>query len=477
MTGSGKTEVYLRAIAAARERGARVDRARARDRAHAAARRALPRALRRRRRRAPLGAHAARALTHVAAASRGRSRRRHRRPQRALRARARSSGSSSSTRSTTRASSRKKASATTRATWPSCARTAPAACACSGARRPRSRASCWRARAGRSSCACRIARAPQPMPRVELVDLRRIGAGTDRRQAHQHAAPSRHREHARGARAGDPLPEPARLRARASGAQSCGDVAACRVLLGRAHVPQARRGGRSAATTATTRRRSARCARSAARRSARARGGRHREARGDARARRSRRRAWRASTATSRAASSVEAILASVRAREVDILVGTQMVTKGHDLPHVTLVGVINADAALSIPDFRASERAFQLLVQVAGRAGRGDVAGTGARPDLGSRASGRRVRRAATTSTGFLERELADRTRARLPAVHALRAGPRRRGRRGRGARGVRAARRAWPGRCEATLAGDVLVRARRRRRWRASGAGGDFA
>jgi primosomal protein N' (replication factor Y) len=72
----------------------------------------------------------------------------------------------------------------------------------------------------------------------------------------------------------------------------------------------------------------------------------------------------------------IEAVLARVRAREVDILVGTQMVTKGHDLPNVTLVGVINADAALSIPDFRASERAFQLLVQVAGRAGRGDAKG-----------------------------------------------------------------------------------------------------
>ena len=72
----------------------------------------------------------------------------------------------------------------------------------------------------------------------------------------------------------------------------------------------------------------------------------------------------------------IEKIMARVRAREVDLLVGTQMVTKGHDLPHVTLVGVINADAALSIPDFRAAERGFQLLVQVAGRAGRGDAPG-----------------------------------------------------------------------------------------------------
>ncbi len=71
-----------------------------------------------------------------------------------------------------------------------------------------------------------------------------------------------------------------------------------------------------------------------------------------------------------------EAVLDRMRAGEIDILVGTQMVTKGHDLPNVTLVGVLNADAALSIPDFRASERTFQQLVQVAGRAGRGDAPG-----------------------------------------------------------------------------------------------------
>jgi primosomal protein N' (replication factor Y) len=69
-------------------------------------------------------------------------------------------------------------------------------------------------------------------------------------------------------------------------------------------------------------------------------------------------------------------VLDRMRRRELDVLVGTQMVTKGHDLPTVTLVGVLNADAALSLPDFRAAERTFQLIVQVAGRAGRGDAPG-----------------------------------------------------------------------------------------------------
>ena len=72
----------------------------------------------------------------------------------------------------------------------------------------------------------------------------------------------------------------------------------------------------------------------------------------------------------------LQQILDATAAGQLDILVGTQMVTKGHDFPGVTLVGVVNADHALHLPDFRSAERTFQLLSQVAGRAGRGGVPG-----------------------------------------------------------------------------------------------------
>lgn len=73
---------------------------------------------------------------------------------------------------------------------------------------------------------------------------------------------------------------------------------------------------------------------------------------------------------------SFEHLLQSFRAGEIDILVGTQMIAKGHDIANVTLVGIVLADIGLSMPDFRASERTFQLLTQAAGRAGRGSLPG-----------------------------------------------------------------------------------------------------
>jgi primosomal protein N' (replication factor Y) len=72
-----------------------------------------------------------------------------------------------------------------------------------------------------------------------------------------------------------------------------------------------------------------------------------------------------------------ERVLSALHAGELDMVVGTQMIAKGHDIHGVTLVGVVGADLALMFPDFRSAERTFQLLAQVAGRAGRGSTPGT----------------------------------------------------------------------------------------------------
>ena len=79
---------------------------------------------------------------------------------------------------------------------------------------------------------------------------------------------------------------------------------------------------------------------------------------------------------TVRRRGAIARVLQAVANGEIDILVGTQMIAKGHDFPSVTLVGVVSADVGLGLADFRAGERTFQLLTQVIGRAGRGTVRG-----------------------------------------------------------------------------------------------------
>lgn len=115
-----------------------------------------------------------------------------------------------------------------------------------------------------------------------------------------------------------------------------------------------------------------------------------------------------------------ERILQGFRAHEYDILVGTQMIAKGHDIPNVTLVGVVSADVGLGMPDFRAAERTFQLLTQVAGRAGRGHLPGVvivqTSNPDHYA------VRMAALQDyKQFYEKELQFRRMMRYPPFAAL--------------------------------------------------------
>jgi primosomal protein N' (replication factor Y) len=108
-------------------------------------------------------------------------------------------------------------------------------------------------------------------------------------------------------------------------------------------------------------------------------------------------------------------ILGRVERREVDILLGTQMIAKGLDFPNVTLVGVVHADVAMNLPDFRASERTFQLLTQVAGRAGRGERAGL---VFVQTALPHHYAIRCALSHDydGFAERELAERAPPRYP-------------------------------------------------------------
>ncbi len=113
-------------------------------------------------------------------------------------------------------------------------------------------------------------------------------------------------------------------------------------------------------------------------------------------------------------------VLDRFRTGEIRLLAGTQMIAKGLDFPGVRLVGVVNADTALNMPDFRAGERTFQLVAQVVGRCGRGASAGEAIiqtfQPDAPA------IRRAAEHDyEGFAERELADRERFQLPPNRRL--------------------------------------------------------
>jgi primosomal protein N' (replication factor Y) len=115
-----------------------------------------------------------------------------------------------------------------------------------------------------------------------------------------------------------------------------------------------------------------------------------------------------------------EIILQNFREGNFDILVGTQMIAKGHDIPNVTLVGVVSADIGLGMPDFRAAERTFQLLTQVAGRAGRGALPGTVLVQTINPEHYAVRLA-AAHDYQGFYEKELQFRKFMHYPPFSAM--------------------------------------------------------
>jgi len=115
-----------------------------------------------------------------------------------------------------------------------------------------------------------------------------------------------------------------------------------------------------------------------------------------------------------------ESILHGFRAGDYDILVGTQMIAKGHDIHNVTLVGIVSADIGLGMPDFRAAERTFQLLTQAAGRAGRGDLPGIVLVQTINPDHYAIRFA-AAQDYPGFYEKEIQFRRLLRYPPFSAL--------------------------------------------------------
>ena len=123
---------------------------------------------------------------------------------------------------------------------------------------------------------------------------------------------------------------------------------------------------------------------------------------------------------TIRRRGAIAAVLQAVARGDIDIVVGTQMIAKGHDFPAVTLVGVVSADVGLGLADFRAAERTFQLLTQVAGRAGRGDVPGQAIVQTLYPEHYAVRAA-AAQDYASFYEREMDFRLTMKYPPTIAL--------------------------------------------------------
>ena len=385
VTGSGKTEVYLRAAAAALERGEGVIVLVPEIALTPQTVGALPGPLRRHRRAAALRARRGRALRRVAAPAHRRGADRRRPALRRVRAGRRP-----------RADRRRRGARRVLQ-----ARGRPALRRPHGGRRaraPRRRAAARRApprRARRPGTRCRTSRCPTASTRAPLPPVRVL----DMRGARHPLHPETRRalaERAQGDRAAQPprlveLPHLPRLRE---------DVGVPELRRRAGPAPRTRT--RSPATTAAT----ASACPSAATRAAR--WPSPATAPAPSASSTSCARAWTCrssgSTPTRRAPRTpCPELLARFRAAPEGLLLGTQMVAKGHDFPDVTLGVVLDADSTLRFPDFRAEERTFALIAQLAGRAGRGRARRARARADQRARTRPRSPPPPATTPTGFL--------------------------------------------------------------------------